>query len=463
MNKKYTLIIGLLCCMQISFAQTIQDIIDQIDVNNLQTTVSILTGGQSTMINGSLQTIPSCVHNANDLAADYLEEQFLAMDNLTVEVQNFNITGKNIIATQLGQTNPDDIYIICGHYDTVATYGADDNATGTAAVLEIARVLSTQCVDNTIIYALWDEEEIGLRGSDFYASQAADTSGGNTRDNIIAVLNLDMMGYDGDAPGTAGDNEFDIDFRAQFGNSTQIKDDLLAMLATYTFDLTAVVVSNGTFGSDHASFWDENYSAVLVGESWETNDQNPFYHTPGDVISTIDFPYFHEITKLATAYITTKAGLIAVDNTVTQSSSELASNDASGSYQWYNCDTDQPIPSATNQTFTPLTSGNYAVEVTSGSCTERSDCFFFSVLSTETFTEDEILVFPNPVTTVLKIDNTFNLEVNIELYDVTGKVVHQSQSSEVQTKIDMSDMSTGMYFLKLSSGQKEGTYKIVKE
>ena len=108
----------------------------------------------------------------------------------------------------MGKTNPNNIYIVCAHYDTVADYCADDNATGTAAVLEVARILSKQCVDNTIVYALWDEEEIGLRGSQFYANQAA-----TNNDNILGVLNMDMMGYDGDNPGQSGDNEFDIDYR----------------------------------------------------------------------------------------------------------------------------------------------------------------------------------------------------------------------------------------------------------
>lgn len=463
MNKKYVTFLGFLCGLNLCIGQTVQDIIDQVDINRMETIISVLSGEEAAMINGTSQTITTRVHSSNDLATDYLEEQFLAMDNLSVQIQNFNTTGKNVIATQIGQTNPDDIYIICAHYDSVAAFCADDNATGTAAVLEIARILSTQCTDNTIVYALWDEEEIGLRGSAFYANEAADDTNGNTRDNILGVLNMDMMGYDGDAPGTAGDNEFDIDYRAQFGDSEGMKDDLLAILGTYTFDLSVIEVSNGTTASDHASFWTHNYSALLVGESWETNDQTPFYHTSSDQLATLDLPYYHEMVKFVAAYTATQAGLINVDNTVTQNATSLISNDVTGAYQWFNCDTDSAIPGATNQTYSPTISGNYAVEVTSGSCTERSDCFAFTVLSTETFTENEIVVFPNPVTTVLKIDNALNLDINIALYDVAGKIIHQSESSETQTTIEMNDMSAGVYFLKLSSGQKEGTYKIVKE
>ena len=115
-------------------------------------------------------------------------------------------------------------------------------------MLEAARILSTQCLDNTIVYALWDEEEIGLRGSAFYAALAA----GNG-DNILGVLNLDMMGYDSDAPGTAGDNQFDIDVR-DFANSIDMKDDIVSVLNSYTFDLSVIEVIPGTFASDHSSF-----------------------------------------------------------------------------------------------------------------------------------------------------------------------------------------------------------------
>nr|WP_255452878.1 M28 family peptidase [Aquimarina sp. RZ0] len=88
------------------------------------------------------------------------------------------------MATQVGQTNPYDIYIVCAHCDSLTDYGADDNATSTSAILEIARILSQYCIENTIIYALWDQEEVGLIGSKNYASNG---------DNIVGVINLDMI------------------------------------------------------------------------------------------------------------------------------------------------------------------------------------------------------------------------------------------------------------------------------
>ncbi|MDY2585805.1 M28 family peptidase [Winogradskyella aquimaris] len=454
----------LFCVLAFGFSQgqTIEDLMNQVSTANLQTSVAQLSGEQSATINGSTQTITSRVHSNNDLAADYIKEHLETMSNLTVEFQDFNTTGKNVIATQFGQSNPDDIYIICAHYDSVTTYCADDNATGVAAVMEIARLLSNQCADNTIVYALWDEEEIGLRGANYYAQQAADETNGNTRDNILGVINMDMIGYDGDAPGTAGDNDFDIDVR-NIANSIAIKDDLISILNTYSFDLNEIVVNPGTTASDHSRFWNQGYSAVLVGESWETNDQTPDYHTSNDRVEDIDFQYMTELTKLVLAYTATKANLIAVDNTVTQTATDLTSNQATGSYQWINCDTNTPISGATNQSFTPSTNGNYAVEVTNGGCTEISNCVNFSVLSNEEFQPNEIKVYPNPVKSIIKIDNFTESEIDITVNTISGRVVKKTNSRQDYIEIEFDSTASGVYFVNIKSKTKASTFKIIKE
>lgn len=459
-----TTLICIFFCSLLSYGQNIQDIINQVDTSRLQLTLNEFTGEQTTTVDGNTVTILNRQQANNELAGDYLVEQFEALDNITISEQSFNTNGRNIIATQLGKTNPNNIYIVCAHYDTVADYCADDNATGTVAVLEIARILSQQCLDNTIIYALWDEEEIGLRGSGFYADQAAANG-----DNILGVLNMDMMGYDGDNPGQPGDNEFDIDYR-NIAGSEAMKNDILSVLGSYTFNLNVIEVNPGTTASDHASFWfagtqaSDAFSAVLVGESWETDDETPFYHSSGDRVATLDLPYYGEMVKLVTGYMVTKGSLVAVDNTVSQTVTMLTSNQSSASYQWYNCDTDSSIPGATNQTFTPPTNGNYAVEVTSGSCTERSSCIIFDTLGLESFSEDEVNVFPNPVKSNLNIETAIdNQNLEIKLYDVSGKLILNTSSSEELTTLNVKSIPQGIYFLNIKSSDKTGTYKIVKE
>ncbi|WP_033959977.1 M28 family peptidase [Psychroserpens jangbogonensis] len=458
MNTFRSTIICFFLCVFSSYAQSIQDIIDAVDLDNLSLTLREFTGEITTVVDENTVTITNRQQANNELAGDYLVQKLEELDNITINDQQFDSNGRNIIATQLGKTNPNNIYIICAHYDSVADYCADDNATGTAAVLEAARILSTQCLDNTIVYALWDEEETGLNGSSFYAAQAA----GNG-DNILGVLNLDMMGYDGDAPGTAGDNQFDIDIR-DFAGSIDMKDDIVAVLNSYTFDLSVIVVNPGTFSSDHSSFWANDYSAVLLGESWETNDQTPFYHSSGDRFSTIDLPYFHELTKLTTAYMATVGGLVNVDNGVSQTVTTLTANQASASYQWINCDTSSSISGATSQSYIPSVSGNYAVEITSGTCTELSECIVFDTLGLDDFLASEIKVFPNPVKTNLNIEITNNTEsIALDLFDVSGKLVLQKSITNEVISLNMKNLPRGVYFLKVSSSEKTGTYKIVKE
>jgi hypothetical protein len=395
-------------------------------------------------------TILNREQSNNDLAGDYLVEKFNAMNNLTVTDQPFNTNGRNIIATQLGKTNPNDIYIICAHYDSVADYCADDNASGTATVLEVARILSTQCMDNTLVYALWDEEEIGLRGANFYASQA-----NNNGDNILGVLNIDMMGYDGD-----DDDDFDIDVRP-IANSIEMKDDLVALLATYNFNLNVNVVNPGTTASDHARFWDQGYSAVLVGESWDNDDQTPYYHSSSDRFSTLDLPYFHELAKLIMSYMVTKGSLVSVDNSLTVSPSTLTSNMDNASYQWVDCSTNLPIPSEVNQSFSPTTSGSYAVEVTVGSCTELSACVDFTSLVTDTFKLNTINIYPNPTSSILTIEHSLNDDLIFELFSIEGKKVLQKVLTEKRSKLNMSQLSKGTYFVRMTQNKKVFSQQIV--
>jgi hypothetical protein len=431
-------------------AQTAFDLINAVNLDSLSQTLQEFTGEIATNIGGNAVTILNRGQANNELAGGYLVEKFNAMDNLTVTTQAFNTSGLNVIATQLGKTNPNDIYIICAHYDSVANYCADDNASGTATILEIARILSTQCMDNTLVYALWDEEEIGLKGADYYATQA-----NNNGDNILGVLNIDMMGYDGD-----DDNDFDIDVRP-IANSLAMKDDLVGLLATYNFNLNVNVVNPGTTASDHSRFWNQGFSAVLVGESWENNDQTPYYHSSGDRFSTLDLPYFHELAKLIMSYMVTKGSLVSVDNSLTVSPSTLTSNMDNASYQWVDCSTNLPLTSQISQSFSPSISGSYAVEVTVGSCTELSSCVDFTSLGSNTFKLNTINIYPNPTSSVLNIEHSLNEDLTLELFSLEGKKVLEQVLPQKLTKLNMSQFSQGAYFIRITQNEKVFSQKIV--
>ncbi|MCK7589101.1 M28 family peptidase [Subsaxibacter sp. CAU 1640] len=447
-------LLAIMLCSISSHAQTINDLINKVNLDTLSLKVQEFSGEVSTVVNGNTVTVLNRQSNNNDLAAEYIKQQFSRLDNLTITDQVYSTNGRNIIATQLGKTNPNNIYVICAHYDSVANYCADDNASGTIAVLEIARILSTQCLDNTIIYALWDQEENGLIGSNYYAQQAA-----NNGDNILGVLNIDMMAYDGD-----NDNDFDIDVR-NIGGSLAMKDDIISVLnnPTYGFTLNVNVVNPGTTASDHSRFWNQGYSAVLVGEAWSNNDRTPFYHTSGDRFSTLNLPYYHELAKLIMGYMATKAGLINIDNSIAADATTITATQTEGSYQWYNCDNGQPISGANSRNYAPPTNGNYYVEVTLGGCSEVSDCYAFTTLGVETFSDGELNIFPNPVRNTLKIESANVSDLRINLFDLSGKLI-RSETLQVQSnELNLKGLSAGIYLLNVKSLNKSKTFKIVKQ
>lgn len=453
--KKHIIVL-LSCCLLTSFAfsQTIPQLVNEVNLDSLVKTVSEFAGEVPTVVNGNTVTILNRQQANNDLAADYLVQKLQRLDNLTVVNQPFNTNGHNIIATQIGKTNPNNIYIVSAHYDSVTNYCADDNASGVATVLEIARLLSTQCLDNTIVYALWDEEENGLNGSAYYANQAYANG-----DTILGVLNIDMMAYDGN-----NDMNFDIDVR-NYANSLGMKDDILSILnnPTYGFSLVVNVVDPGTLDSDHASFWNKQYSAVLVGESWITNDHTPHYHMATDRLADFNLPYYHQLAKLIFGYMVTKAGLVAIDNTISATATTLTAAQNSASYQWYNCDTNLPIDGETAQSFSPNSNGSYAVEVTSGSCSEMSECFFFETLAVSVFADDEVKVYPNPVQSFLKVDTSIEDLKQLKLYAISGKLLLSKETTSKSIRLDVKQFPKGIYFLSVKTKDKSGTYKIVKE
>ena len=432
-------------------AQTPLDIVNAVDLDSMYLTLQEFSGETATTVDGESVVILSRGQANNDLAADYLFEQFNTMNTLSVNDQAFNANGRNIVATQLGKVNPDDIYIICAHYDSVADYCADDNASGVAAVLEIARILSTQCMENTFVYALWDEEEIGLLGADYYAT-LAQTNG----DTILGVLNIDMMGYDGD-----NDNDFDIDVRA-IANSIAIKDDILSLLADYEFNLNANVVNPGTPDSDHSKFWNKGYSAVLVGESWANDDQTPYYHSSEDRLNTLDLPYYHELSKLIMSYMVSKGVLLPIDNSVTTTATQLTSNFENGTYQWFECNTNLPLAGQVGQTFSPEAEGSYSVEVSLGSCIEFSDCIEFTTLGVEEFNLlSAVKIYPNPTMSTLNIEYPLIEDMTVTLFSIDGKKLIEKAISKKLTKIDISKFSKGIYLIQLTQGSNNFSQQIV--
>ena len=212
----------------------------------------------------------------------------------------------NIIAVQPGKVYPDK-YIVCGaHYDsfswdpisyTIAP-GADDNATGTAGILEIARVLSQYEFECTIIYCCFAAEEFGLWGSKAYANRCS-----QQEMNILGYFNIDMSGYL-----KPGANKVTISI---------IRPSMAVPLDTYYTNVAntyfpEVTITHHTsmYGdSDHSSFCDKGYQGIYPFEN--NSNYSPYIHSPQDVIGTSvnNFEQVSIFTKVSLACITTLAVL----------------------------------------------------------------------------------------------------------------------------------------------------------
>jgi len=120
------------------------------------------------------------------------------------------------------------------------------------------------------------------------------------------------------------------------------------------------------------------------------------------------------------------------------------------SYQWLNCATNfSPIVGATNQSFTAITNGNYAVQITQGSCTGISECTTISNVSLLEENEKEVMIFPNPSNDIITISTNFNEAINYEIIDAQGRIVLKGIFSEAKSILNIEALNAGTFFIKV--------------
>jgi hypothetical protein len=201
---------------------------------------------------------------------------------------------RNVVAEMPGRTDSDEIVIICAHYDSISSEpevsapGADDNASGVAAVMEAARILAGHPLDFTVRFIAFSAEEWGLYGSRAHSAGARASS-----EKIIGVLNLDMIAYTDNVP-----EDLDIvvnDVSRWLAERTDRIADL------YTGLEVRKIVDSSFIYSDHSPFWDQGYSAFCGIEDADVN--NPYYHSPGDTIDTLNFDFFEDASRTALALL----------------------------------------------------------------------------------------------------------------------------------------------------------------
>ena len=173
--------------------------------------------------------------------------------------------GINVVAELPATRETDRTIVIGAHYDSVRhSPGADDNASGTYAVIELARRISAMPERRMNVVLVWfDQEEVGLIGSRVFAENWRRSGAA-----MHSMHNIDMIGFDGN-----DDGRFDLD----------VPDGELADIYLEEAAELGIPIARDTFNStDHASFRRYGYRAVALSADFSNRDINPAYHRHGD-------------------------------------------------------------------------------------------------------------------------------------------------------------------------------------
>jgi hypothetical protein len=210
-------------------------------------------------------------------AQNWIKSKFESY-GLETELHDFYMPGgaasDNVIATLTGVLHPEEYVVLGAHYDSYTggsnEPGADDNATGTAGILEAARILSQYQFDRTIIFATWSGEEYGLYGSEAWASEAADNGM-----NILGYFNIDMAGYLYEPEG------IHTDIIAP-GSANELRQFYKDVCAIYLPDFPTFNGALSGGDSDHTSFNNAGYQGIFPFE--DSQHYSPYIHTANDLI-----------------------------------------------------------------------------------------------------------------------------------------------------------------------------------
>jgi len=241
------------------------------------------------------------------------------LDSYGYAAERSDDTYWNVTATLPGTERPEEVVVVGAHFDTVfGTPGADDNASGVAGMLEVARVLAASPRPATIEFVAFDAEESWLEGSWAHASDLAGS--GRT---VLGMVSLEMIGF----------RCTELYCQFPFGNlgtcfqvstqgvnigtyigvvantaSTPLLDAFVASASTHAPALQvewARVRDDGscfpaTRRSDHASFWDQGFPALMITDTAEYRNKN--YHAATDTYATLDFEFATNVTRATTAW-----------------------------------------------------------------------------------------------------------------------------------------------------------------
>jgi Zn-dependent M28 family amino/carboxypeptidase len=264
-----------------------------------------------TMLAGTIGERNTIHYKSLQEGAQYLESS-LRGNGFDVSSQEYVADGRtvrNLIAEISGASRRSEIVVVGAHYDTVFDCpGADDNTSGTAALLELARLLKATHPARTVRFVAFVNEEppyfqTANMGSWVYAKKAH-----AAYDKIVAALSLETVGMYSDVadsqhypPGFSLLYPSQGNFIAFIGNVASrglVRDTIRSFRRSTPFPSQGSAVPGWIAGvgwSDHWSFWQEGYPAVMVTDT--ALFRNPNYHQPNDKPDTLDYDRMARVVR----------------------------------------------------------------------------------------------------------------------------------------------------------------------
>jgi Zn-dependent M28 family amino/carboxypeptidase len=237
-------------------------------------------------------------------AADYIEARFREAGYSEIFRENYVVAGKiftNLSVEIRGKSMPDEIVIVGGHYDSVVgSPGANDNASGTAAVLALARLFARSAPTRTLRFVAFTNEEPPHFQSQQMGSRVSARNCRSRGENVVAMLCLETIGFYSDAEGSQNypppfslfypsTGNF-IGFVGNVGSGELVRRAIRIFRERTPFPSEGAALPGfipGVSWSDHWSFWEEGYPAIMVTDT--ALFRYPHYHATTDTPDKIDY------------------------------------------------------------------------------------------------------------------------------------------------------------------------------
>jgi aminopeptidase YwaD len=393
-------LIALLFCANGLFAQTINpsyatvaNMVSQTNVTQYLTDfegLGVKTRGATALTN-----------TLNYLKAKYTSLGYTVGQMTEHSFINGSFTNKNLIVTKTGTLYPNKYIIVCGHFDSIGGTGTNDNGSGVACILEMARLLVNIPTEYSIKFINFSGEENGLIGSTAYVNNVV--NGTNPKMDIRLVLNIDGIGRPSTTTNQIVLCERDEDNTPTTNNaaSNVFNNELMAYVGFYS-SLTAQ--RSNISASDYMPF--EGNNEVAIG-FYQSGPAAPYNHNSSDLLVNMDPVYNYQITK---------AGVGALLHFAVGTSTVVA------------------LPTNTAE---PLIVQNVI---------------------------EPFSIYPNPVNDIVTVKIKANNVFDIKIYSNTGKLVKQEVST-LSTSINIKEFASGNYIFVLTNRRtrQRFTKQIFKE